>query len=230
MLTASYSFLCLLAASAGAQTNGTALLGGKVVGETGRPLRALVLLQPLFPAIVRRAATALTGTYQFTAVTPGKYRICAQAAAEQTAPGQPFLDACDWAMGEGPFEIYPGQSMTGLQVTVPQGTLLQIRVNDPQQILAALPSGQLPAGSLDTQLELILRTSNRQVHRARLLSVDAGGRTYSAVLPTGTSVGLTVKSASGSISDSLGNPVVAEIPFNFADGSTPAPVTFTIHN
>ncbi len=132
-------------------------------------------------------------------------------------------------MAEGPFELYPGQSITSFQVTVPGGALLQIQVNDPQQIFAALPNGQLPPG-LDTQLQLILRSSNRQAHRARLLSQIAGGRIYSAIVPTGVPLGLTVTSSSGSISDSSGNPVTVEIPLNVPQGSLPDPVTFTIHH
>lgn len=221
--------LCVLAASAGAQTNGTALLAGKVVSQSGRALRATVVLQPLFRASVRSVPTTLTGAYQFSQISPGKYRICAQAPADQTSPSEPFLDACDWAMAEGPFELYPGQSMTEFQVTVPGGALLQIQVNDPQQIFAALPSGQIPPG-LDTQLQLILRSSNRQAHRVRLLSQITGGRIYSAIVPVGVPLGLTVTSANGSISDSSGNPVTAEIPLNVPQGATPAALNFTIHH
>jgi hypothetical protein len=213
----------------GAQTAATALLAGKVVSETGRALRATVVLQPLFPGAARTTPTTLAGTYQFSQVQPGKYRICAQATSDQTAPSQPFLDACEWSMAEGPVELYPGQTVTTFQVTVGQGALLQIQIDDPQQILGALPNGLLPAG-LDGQLQVILRTPNRQVHRARLLSAVAGGRVYYSIVPTGTAIGLTIVSPSAGVYDNSGTPVTAEIPFNFAGGSTPAPVGFTIRN
>ncbi len=87
-------FLSILAASAGAQTVGTALLAGKVVSQSGRALRATVVLQPLFRASVRTAPTTLAGTYQFSQISPSKYRICAQAPANQTAPSQPAFSGC----------------------------------------------------------------------------------------------------------------------------------------
>jgi len=132
-------------------------------------------------------------------------------------------------MAEGPFELYAGQSLTTFQVTVRQGALLQVHVNDPQQIFAAVPAGQAPSG-LDQQLELILRPSSHQAHRMRLVAHDSSGRTYAMTVPTGSSLGLTVKSASGSISDVSGNAVAAEIPLNIAPNAVPAQVSLTIHH
>lgn len=64
----------------------------------------------------------------------------------------------------------------------------------------------------------------------RLVAHDSSGRTYAATVPTGSPLGLTVKSASGSISDVTGKAVAAEIPLTIAPNAVPAPVTFTIHH
>ena len=69
-------FLWVFPLVGGAQTTvaaSTAALAGKVVSETGRTLRAVVVLQPLFRGAVRTVSTSLTGNYQFGQVTPGKY-------------------------------------------------------------------------------------------------------------------------------------------------------------
>lgn len=121
----SISVVLLLAPAGLTQTAGTASISGNVVSTTGSPLRALVALSPTSAGAARQGFTNLNGAFSFNQLSAGDYVLCARVPAEQSpSPDRPYLDTCAWPQPQTPVQLAAGQSLTGVEVAVPQGVLL----------------------------------------------------------------------------------------------------------
>ncbi len=195
-VTAGVVFLLALGPAL-AQSN-TASISGHVLAPSGHTVRAMVTLQPATPRGVpspsHRRRTAGDGSFTFQNLAAGQYRLCAQilqSEAARSAP--PFLDTCSWGSSNGVIAVAAGQQLTGINFAAPNGTLLQIRVNDPQQLLPQVIAVKGPP-TLEPQLQLVVKGPDKRIHHAQFVSKDAGGRTYRMVVPLSTALGVTITS------------------------------------
>jgi len=208
-------------------------ISGRVVSESGGALSAIVSLQPAaargFPSGSRRVLTVQNGSFQFQRLPAGRYLVCAQIPQSESAhTAAPFLDTCVWGSAQAPISVATGQQVEGVTFTAPRGTLLQIRVVDPEQVLPqALPAKGPP--TLEPQLQLVVRGSDHRVHHAQFLARDTLGRSYQIVVPGNAALGLTVTSSVANAFDANNRPIQAEIAVQAAAGAVLSPITFTLH-
>ncbi len=211
-----------------AQPQPNSTISGRVLSETGTPLRALIAIRSADGGLVRRGFTALDGSFSFPQLPPGQYTFCARIPAEQASrPDQPFLDTCEWERPQTAVPLAAARPVAGVQVTVPKAALLQVRVDDPDQVLPAVTPGPPPA--LGSQLQLSVMGPNRLDHDLTLASQDSKGRSYTAVVPVDTPLSLTAASSAGRLTNATGQPIQAAINLTAPKGSTLAPVNITLH-
>jgi hypothetical protein len=114
-----------LAQVAATQTPMPASLSGRVVAEDGHAVHATVTLSIAgprgYPSPPRRVITGANGAFSFTKLAAGKYALCAQVAATETAPANsPYIDTCDWGSAQAPVIVAAGQQVAGVVFTAPK--------------------------------------------------------------------------------------------------------------
>jgi hypothetical protein len=224
----------LVAHAALAQTPATASISGRVLSEEGRTLRATVTLSFAsargYPAPPWRTPTGANGTFTFSRLPAGRYVLCAQVAASETASANsPYVDTCVWPSGQTPITLSAGQQVAGIAFTAPKGALLKVQVADPDRVLPQV-SAKGPA-PLEPELQLILKGPDGLYRHARYVSGDSGGRTYQIAIPVNTAVGMKIVSTIANVFDQNGNQLqeTDEVAFQPATAADLNPVTFTLH-
>ena len=225
--------------AATAQTVAGGSIGGRALAADGRGLRCMIALQwtgglaaPAKPSATRRAATDGNGAFQFQQVTPGKYALCAQPIAGQGRTATEFFaDTCEWNSLSLTLQVAAGQTLGGVAVVVPQGSLFQVHLNDPGGLLAPLASapGQPIAPAIDSQVQLFLKTPDKLIHYVPITARTSSGRDHAILIPYGVPMSLAVKSTQLSLLDATGKAINADIPVAAAAGAPPSAVSITIH-
>jgi len=209
------SAMLVAISSATAQSANTASISGRIVSETGLPLRASVALSFTsargHPAPPWRVRTNSTGAFTFSKLQAGSYSLCAQVAPAETAPANsPYVDTCLWGSGQAPMTVAAGQQVTGVVFTAVKGALLSVHVADPGGVLPAA-AAKTPA-PLEPELQIILKGPDGRYRHARYVSSDATGRTYQIAIPLNTVLGLKVISSVANVVDQNGQPVQESSP------------------
>ncbi len=203
-------------------------INGRLVDSGGRSVRGIVGLQSDTGGSNGSIATSLDGSFSFQNVPAGSYGFCVRVPAETSpTPTRPYLDTCIWEQSQTSVKLAAGQSVSGVQIVVPPGALLVVRVNDPEKLL---PPASTTAMGSDLQLQLIVRASNRMVHHLSLQSQDAGGRTYSAIVPAATALSVSAQSPLAKLFDQNGQPIQGEIGVTTVAGGTSMNVQITAHH
>jgi hypothetical protein len=227
--------LLFFAEAAFAQTAATGSISGRVLSEEGRTLHATVTLSFAaargYPAPPRRALTGTNGTFTFSLLPAGKYALCAQVAASETAPANsPFVDTCDWGSGQPPIDLAAGQQVAGIVFTAPKGAWLNVRVADPDHVLPQAVPTKGPA-AMEPELQLILKGPDGLYRHARHVSHDNGGRNYQIAIPLKTAIGMKIASTVANTFDQSGKQVQEkdEVGYQPATPVDLNPVSFTLH-
>lgn len=76
------------------------------------------------------AVTAKDGSYRFTNVPAGDYRICAQV------PGTKLVNPCDWGKPAVTVKVAAGATVDAGSLTLEEGYVLEVDVDDPQDLIA----------------------------------------------------------------------------------------------
>lgn len=118
----------------------------------------------------RTVTTTASGAYSFTGLERGQYQICVQT------PGGPNLDPCQWSNSKPSLITFASGATTANQtMTAVKGSVLQVRINDPLQLLATSKA-----------------------------SSDATGRTYDAAIPMDEPIRVQIHSSHLQIADNQG--------------------------
>jgi len=189
-------FVCLSVVLSAALAQSTAKIQGTVHDDSGKPIAgafALATTQSAAALPTRTTVTDGQGQYTFTNLPAGKYNICIQI------PGTSRLGNCEWAAATSA-TVAASQSLTNPTITIAKGTLFQLRLNDPNQLIAQtddiLLGVYLPGGAFRPM---------------RLASRDAAGRTYDIAVPLSTSFRIGLISAHLQISDNHGAPLASAV-------------------
>jgi hypothetical protein len=170
----------------------TGSISGIVKDDTGQPVAGgYAVASPAGPSATPLTYTAMTsakGEFNLTGMQPGKYSICVQV------PGGAHLDPCRWSSAVQ-VTVGAGQAVSNQAIGVTKGSVLQVRIDDPNKLLATSGPGDLLVGVF---------LPSALFEPLRLVASDASGRTYQTAIPFDTSVRLSVTSAHLALADAKG--------------------------
>jgi len=151
------------------------------------------------------------GAFTIPSLPPGNYVACAQ-------PGTPgLLDPCHWGTSVPTFTVTAGQTTPGVRITLAQGAVIPIHINDPQQLLKPILGSRIDPGC-----RIHLVTAKGMHYEAPIVAQSAGGRDHSVTVPFGTPYSLQVMCPKLNLNDATGAPVVS------ASAGAPIPVGSTV--
>ena len=225
----------LLAMTSRAQTLtlGGAILG-KVQGEDGTVLAAAKIFISRDPSISAGSAAGTAnapspspnqlsrpdGTFGFTGLHPGVYRLCASFS------GTVWLSSCEWGGPPPKVTVGSEQVVDKIVLTLKKGQPLSIQLNDPGNLVTANQKTTPGAHVL-----LGVKTDSGGFHPANPVSSSALGQKYSVLVPTGSTVNVIFYSATFKLQDQLGKPVPqagTTISVTTAAGQSPSPLVLAV--
>jgi hypothetical protein len=180
--------------------DGTVIAGAKTTANFTAPAKGVLpLLGPTVTGLLQDSAiTASNGSFTLKNLIPGTYTICAQAASAAQ------IDPCHWSQTPPQVTVAAGQSVTGFKIAMAKGSILNIRVDDPQHYL--LGKSSVPG----TPHVLVgVYTTSGQFYPAYITAKDTTGTSYSVTVPLNTAVRYTVASKHVKLADSTGKAVPA---------------------
>jgi hypothetical protein len=170
---------------------------------------------------VLSAKAGLDGTFSLPNLSPGGWVICVEAAG--------FLNPCHWSTAPV-FTVVAGQAISNATVHMDQAYTLQIRIKDPQGLLAN--EGKV-AGAI---LQIGVQAPSGALQRATLAGRDATGRSYTLAIPLKAAANLFVSGGAFQLNDDSGlqlaksgklTPVTAPDTSKLS-ATQPTPLGFTI--
>ena len=204
-----------------------ATISGSLATTAGKPIRAAITLHDLSTSRTvgqapfdHQYASKSDGSFSLTGVPAGKYEICVEA------PPDNVLDPCVWSPSRPTITVAAGDAVTGLKVTVQTGSVVQIRANDPQ----ALVAGSL-GGVAGNALSLMVITRGNRYVNFRLLGKDATGSSHYLVVPFNEPMMLVTASTQFALSDANGKAIPGgsqKVPILVPAGGSLPPVTVNI--
>ncbi len=202
----------LLLMSTLAEAADTAKVFGSVQSARGPVAGAFVIISQELPDLqkeklatnwkpfVATAKTGSDGAYGFDAVPVGTFSICAQV------PGSDLINGCQWSEGVVRVKVAAAGSATAAPITLTQGYLVKIKVEDPQG-LAAKAEGR----TAKPAMRVGVWGPGRFFHEARETKLDSKGREYELLVPYevvlsvgATSEKLSIASPDGTEASGLG--------------------------
>lgn len=200
-----------------AQTGG---LKGTVTTSTG------VVVPGAFIVATRSGASQTTasgsdGSFEFTGLTSGSYRICIQVLQGS------LLDPCQWSSAPAT-TVSAGQIASVGTIQVVAGQRLFVTLLDDVGALAA----NAGAGKTSGAHILVGVWYSGSFHPMRLRSKSSSGWNLDLVVPTSVPLSLTVSSTDFTMTDSQGNNVNrstgASAVVQLVAGSNPTPYLFHV--
>jgi hypothetical protein len=218
--------LCLPAASLFAQTGG---LAGSVTDESNQQVAGALVIanRETLPVASGRATSAADGTFLVSGLPAGSYTVCVQV------PGSDFLDTCEWYILPLRVDVKAGEPVAGLKFKLQKGAILQVRLNDPGNVLA--PAASTATVKAVPHVLLGVQTIRGLLRPVTLVSKDATGTTHAVTVPFDTALNFTVLGSNVSLADEKGAPVGqagvqggSNVPLKIPSGTSPAPLTFNV--
>jgi len=129
-LILSYIF-ALLAGGSIVSGQSTASISGKLVPELiNTPISAayVTAMKSGLPPYQQTVLATANGSFQISALPAGTYTICVSATG--------FLNPCEWSLPTLVVTLGTGQSSVGNNLTIKLGTVAQLRIQDPSNLLS----------------------------------------------------------------------------------------------
>lgn len=204
-----------------------ATISGTLATTAAKPIRAAITLHDLSTSRTvgqtsfdHQYASKSDGSFILTGVAAGKYEICVEA------PPDNVLDPCVWSPPRPTITVAAGDAVTGLKVTVQTGSAVQIRVNDPQALVAGSK-----ASAAGNALSLMVITRGNRYVNFRLLGSDAAGSNHYLVVPFNEPMMLVTASTQLALSDANGKAIPSgsqKVPILVPAGGSLPPVTVNV--
>ena len=160
------------------------------------------------------------GTFQLPELVGGLYQICAQGS------GTAWIGSCEWGSRGATTTISADQPLTNVNIVLSKGALINVRVDDPAQLLPA-HEGKTPGA----HLLLGVGTDSHFFQVATLASQDGAGRNYRMLVPFDRAVNVSVtggffqlSDAGGKVLPKFGNMIPVLVP----SGQQPAALRLTV--
>jgi hypothetical protein len=125
--------ILMIAAAAAIGQTGTATIAGAVLdAKTQKPIPAarIIAVASGLPPLSKNSKSGSDGTFQIQGLAAGKYSLCVQA------PGDQYLDPCQWSGSPAAVTLASGQAVNGLLLKLTAASLLTIQVHDAQKVLS----------------------------------------------------------------------------------------------
>jgi hypothetical protein len=194
----------ILASAAGALGQTTpGAIQGKVVSADGKPIpRASIYYgrtgrtkgkasASVLPPVLS-AKAGLDGSFSLPNLTPGGWIVCVEA------PG--YLNPCHWSTAPA-FTIGAGQTVSNAAIHMDPAQTLQVRIKDPQGLLAN--EGKVPGAAL----HIGIQAPSGVFQRATSAGNDSNGRNYTVAIPAKAAANLFVSGGAFQLNDDSGLPV-----------------------
>lgn len=189
--------ICVLAAleCAQAQPAPTGSVRGTVTSDKGKALVAVVTAAKITAtAASGRTQSAPNGSFGFDNLPVGDYLLCVQV------PAGGFVDPCHWSPAPQTVTVKSGQTTAGLQIRVATASVLQIRLNDPGDLLQ-------PKGGVAPHIMMGVVTSRGLFQPAFLAVKDAAGQDHQVTVPLDTPLKFSIFSKHVQLTDANGQAV-----------------------
>jgi hypothetical protein len=111
---------------------GTASIAGTVLdARTQKPVPTVLVMaiRSDLPPFSRNTKSGGDGTFDIQGLPAGKYSLCVQA------PGDGYLDPCQWNGTPAAVTLVSGQAATGVALRLSAASVLNIQVQDAQNLL-----------------------------------------------------------------------------------------------
>ena len=188
------------------QTATTSRLSGVVNDDSGKPLAGafVTAIGQSTGHATYNTTTDPNGSYSFSNITPDKYAICVQS------PAGARLNNCQWST---PTQLTAAANQASTQnLTLPQGAILEVLVNDPQKLIAR-----------DDDLLIAVHLPSGAFYPMPVATSNAAMRTYECAVPLRTSLRISVVSRHLQLADDKANSLA---PLNGAPSATSSTLTF----
>lgn len=122
----------LLAAGAVTGQAGTASVAGMVVdAKTQKPIPAAIVMaiRADLPPLRKTTGTGGDGAFKIGDLPAGRYSLCVQA------PGDTWLDPCQWNATPAGILLTAGQAATGVSLNLAAASVLNVEVRDAGKLL-----------------------------------------------------------------------------------------------
>ena len=133
------------------------------------------------------------GGFAIEGLSAGRYRLCVQAK------GGELLDPCQWQQLLPELEVEAGQTVRGHQITLEEGVVVEIEVDDP---VGRLPSRASPREGVE--LLVGVWTPRNTFYPAPVANETGRGRTHQVVVPYETALELSVEGRGLQVDDETG--------------------------
>lgn len=159
-------------------------------GRSGR-VRGKASAGAVLPPVLS-AKAGLDGSFTLSNLTPGGWIVCVEAAG--------YLNPCHWSTAPA-FTLAAGQTISNAAVRLDQAYAFQIRVKDPQGLLAN--EGRVTGAVL----HIGVHSPSGAFQRATLVGKDSAGRSYTVAIPLKAAATLFVSGGAFQLNDDSGLPV-----------------------
>jgi hypothetical protein len=159
------------------------------------------------------------GTFAFTGLDPGIYRLCAQLT------GKAWLNPCEWGHSNTTVILTSEQIRQGIVLTMKKAATVPIRLDDPQGLLA----GKKHTPGADVLIGV--GNDAGMFHAVTIVSEDAKGREHSIMIPFGVPIDVVAYSKVFQLGDNAGKSFPASgarIRVNVPPGTQASKVTITV--
>ena len=176
----------------------------------------------------RTAVTAPDGSFRLAEVPPGKYRVCPQ----KSIPG--YINPCVWNSTPNTVSLTAAQSLTLPPIHLARSQALEVRIEDPDGLLAVARAPDRGGRNAPSKQNLLLGcfTAAGYYIQARFAGDLGTVRRYILEVPNAGPVSLSVSSTSVQLADSAGLRLDAarghKLKVDLAFGKAPSPILLRV--
>ena len=174
-------------------------LSGIVTGSDGRRISSAIVTAigtSKVPWTASNSTSGSDGAFAFSNLPAGAYHLCVQV------PAGGYLNPCAWSNTPPALTIAAGQSVTGFQVKIAAGSVLKLRLNDPNSVLKS-------AGAAPPPVMMSVHAPGALFVPFAMSAKDQNGSDHVVTIPFDVPVRVSVQSNQLSLANSDGPPVAA---------------------